>query len=207
MDGLTATRRIRDPLSPVANHGITIIAMTANAMQGDREKCIAAGMDDYISKPVTPQGLADILEKWLPQAEPPAARKSAASLHETASANDAHSDAPVFDRAGMLSRLMDDEELVSIVTDGFLGDIPKQIAKLRICVEAGDTEGTTQQAHTIKGACANVGGERMRAVAFAMERKGLDGDIEAIRTLLPTLEKEFGQLKQAMTSGRGDADA
>ncbi len=65
MDGLDASRQIRDPDSAVLDHGIPIIAMTANAMQGDREQCLAAGMNDYVSKPVRPQTLAEALGKWL----------------------------------------------------------------------------------------------------------------------------------------------
>ncbi|HNV70545.1 MAG TPA: response regulator, partial [Candidatus Ozemobacteraceae bacterium] len=67
MDGLEAARRIRDPNSRVRNHQIPIIAMTAGAMLGDREKCLAAGMDDYLTKPVVKRSLIDILGKWLPR--------------------------------------------------------------------------------------------------------------------------------------------
>jgi PAS domain S-box-containing protein len=67
MDGLEATQRIREARSAVPSHGIPIIAMTAHAMQGDREKCLEAGMDDYLPKPVTPQALVEVLEKWLPK--------------------------------------------------------------------------------------------------------------------------------------------
>jgi PAS domain S-box-containing protein len=67
MDGLEATRRIRDPESRVKSHTVPIIAMTANAMKGDREQCLKAGMNDYISKPVSPQALAEALERWLPK--------------------------------------------------------------------------------------------------------------------------------------------
>ena len=69
MDGLEATAVIRNPESAVLNHAIPIIAMTAEAMQGDREKCLAAGMNDYVSKPVTPRSLADRLALWLEPAE------------------------------------------------------------------------------------------------------------------------------------------
>ena len=67
MDGLVATRVIRDPLSAVRNHQVPIIAMTAHAMQGDLEKCLEAGMNDYVTKPVFPQALVEVLLKWLPQ--------------------------------------------------------------------------------------------------------------------------------------------
>ncbi|PXF58784.1 MAG: hypothetical protein C4B58_05460 [Deltaproteobacteria bacterium] len=66
MDGYEATAWIRNPQSQVRNHDIPIIAMTANAMQGDREKCLEAGMNDYVSKPFVPQVLAEMIEKWLP---------------------------------------------------------------------------------------------------------------------------------------------
>jgi CheY-like chemotaxis protein len=65
MDGYEATRNIRDENSPVRNHGIPIIAMTANAMKGDREKCLEAGMDDYISKPINIKRLAEVVDKNL----------------------------------------------------------------------------------------------------------------------------------------------
>ena len=66
MDGLTATRLLRSPASAVRNRAIPVVAMTANAMQGDREMCLAAGMDDYVSKPVEPAMLDAMLVKWLP---------------------------------------------------------------------------------------------------------------------------------------------
>ena len=67
MDGLEAARSVRDPGSSVRDHRIPLIAMTAHAMQGDREACLAAGMDDYLPKPVKPGALAELLERWLPQ--------------------------------------------------------------------------------------------------------------------------------------------
>ncbi len=206
MDGLDATRRIRDPLSPVLNHRITIIAMTANAMQGDREQCIAAGMDDYISKPVTPQTLAAILDKWLPHEGDSPAGQPREKETNTGASGDEEKDIPIFDRAGMLSRLMDDEELAAVVTEGFLLDIPQQIEKLKLYIETGDAGGAMRQAHTIKGASSNIGGERVRAVAFAMEKKGGEGDLDAIGALMPTLLQEFDKLKVAMTSRKSDSN-
>ena len=66
MNGYEATAIIRDPKSTVRNHDIPVIAMTAHAMEGDRDKCLAAGMNDYVSKPIKPQALAATLAKWLP---------------------------------------------------------------------------------------------------------------------------------------------
>ena len=65
MDGYEATGEIRNPESKVLDHKVPVVAMTANAMKGDREKCLEAGMDDYLSKPVKPQEISDMLEKWI----------------------------------------------------------------------------------------------------------------------------------------------
>ena len=65
MDGLTATQKIRDPKSDVLNHKIPIIAMTANAMKGDKEMCFDAGMNDYVAKPVDPKEISEKIEKWV----------------------------------------------------------------------------------------------------------------------------------------------
>jgi CheY-like chemotaxis protein len=66
LDGLETTRLIRDPNSPVRHHNIPIVAMTANAMRGDRERCLDAGMNDYVRKPVSPRDFVDALNRWLP---------------------------------------------------------------------------------------------------------------------------------------------
>ncbi len=196
LDGLEATRRIRDRSSQVRNHEVAVIAMTAHAMQGDREKCLEAGMNDYVSKPVSPKVLAEALEKWLPK-EP--TRECTPGEPEThISAGTGEAGAPVFDKTGMMSRLMDDEDLAYTVVAGFLDDIPRQIAVLKGYLDAGDTENVERQAHSIKGASANLGGEALRAAAFKVEKAGKGGSVEAIKARLPELEKQFDLLKEAM---------
>jgi CheY-like chemotaxis protein/HPt (histidine-containing phosphotransfer) domain-containing protein len=180
MDGPEATRRIRDPQSKVRNRAVPIIAMTARALQGDRERYLEAGMNDYVSKPVSPQALAEVLARWLPQQ------------------NDAQ--APVvFDRAGMLERLMDDADLARVVTETFLDDAPRQIEALRGYVDAWDAAGAERQAHSLKGASSNVGGEALRALAFEMEKAGKAGDLDSVRARMGDLEREFARLKEAIT--------
>jgi len=180
MDGIEATRQIRNPQSLVPNHGIPIIAMTAHALQGDRERCIKAGMNDYVSKPVSPRALTEVLARWLPKKLP--------------------SSAPVvFDRAAMLKRLMNDEDLARVVIESFLDDIPRQIEALRGYLEAWEAPGAERQAHTIKGASANVGGEALRALAFEMEKAGKAGDLGSVAARMDDLEREFVRLKEAMT--------
>jgi len=197
MDGLEATRAIRNPQSAVRNHRIPIIAMTAHAMQGDRERCLEAGMNDYIIKPVDPRALAEALEKWLPK-EKATITDQAPEVSETASVSAQEPEAPVFDKAGMMARMMDDEELARAVIEAFLGDVPKQIAALRGYLDAGEAASAVRQTHTIKGASANLGGEALRAVAFEMEKAAKAGHLEYVKAHLPELENQFIRLKQAM---------
>jgi signal transduction histidine kinase/DNA-binding response OmpR family regulator len=192
MDGIEATRQIRDPLSTVSNHGIPVIAMTAHAMQGDRERCLDAGMNDYITKPVDPEALAEVLGRWLPKSASPL------TTEVTGSVSTQEQEVMVFDRAAMMARLLDDEELARMVTDSFLEDIPRQIESLLVCLEEGDVPGTERHAHTIKGASANVGGEAMRAVAFEMEKAARVCDLDKIRARVADLKREFERLKQSM---------
>jgi CheY-like chemotaxis protein/HPt (histidine-containing phosphotransfer) domain-containing protein len=208
MDGLEATRQIRNPHSAVCNHGIPIIAMTAGAMQGDREKCLEAGMNDYVSKPISPQALAEALDKWLPQEVAAAPKQAAGKPGEAARVAAAESEAPVFDKAGMIARMMDDEDLARTVVGGFLGDIPRQIKALQDFLKTGDVPGAERQAHTIKGASANVGGEALRAVAFEMEKAAKAGDLESVAARLPELDNHFARLKESMSDflSIGDRD-
>jgi CheY-like chemotaxis protein/HPt (histidine-containing phosphotransfer) domain-containing protein len=199
MDGLEATRAIRNPQSAIRNHQVPVIAMTAHAMQGDREKCLEAGMNDYVSKPVATQALAEALEKWLPEAKAEGGKmKDAGGEQKKGSSLILHPSSLVFDRAGVMARLMDDETLARKVAEGFLVDIPRQIEALRGYLEAGDVPTAERQAHSIKGAAATVGGEALRAVAGEMEKAAKAGDLSAVKARLGELEAEFGRLKQAL---------
>ncbi len=198
MDGLEATRVIRDPLSAVRNHRIPVIAMTAYAIRGDRENCLEAGMNDYVSKPVSPQSLAEVLEKWLPRETADAARQTPGMIEGSASVAAGEQDAPVFDRAGMMTRLMDDGDLARTVTDGFLADIPRQIEALHGHLEAGNALECERQAHTIKGASASVGGERLRGEAHGIEKAAHAGDLDAVKARMAGLETEFDRLRREM---------
>ncbi len=202
MDGYEATARIRDPQSKVRNHAIPIIALTAHAMQGDREKCLEAGMNDYLPKPVAPEALAAIIEKWLSREEEEEAH-GRGEEHKARAAKEegeegASPAAPVFDRAGMLERLMHDEDLAKTVAETFLKDLPEQIEALKGFLDAADIAAAERRAHAIKGAAASVGGEALCEVAIAMENAGKAGDLAAARAGITELELQFRKLKKAM---------
>ncbi len=201
VDGLAATRIIRDPQSAVRDHAVPIIAMTANAMVGDREMCLQAGMDDYVPKPVSPTMLAKMLAKWLPDNPAAPASISKPELFPLKKARVEEAlvwDRTAWDKAAMLARLMDDEELAGMILEGFLADIPQQLAALRGYLETGDIHGVERQAHTIKGAAANVGGEELREIAQTIEKGARNGEASVLHDGIAELEAAFDRLKKAM---------
>ena len=201
MDGLDATRHIRDPQSAVLNHSIPIIAMTAYAMQGDREKCINAGMDDYVSKPVRPQVLAERLEKWLPGGLNEGMQIKGEQMQEKAEETQIP-ELPVWDKAEMMERCMGDKDLAETLVNGFLMDAPQHIQALKISLRAGNASEAEYLAHTIKGASANLSGERLRAVAFEMEKSARTGDLTVASSRMTELEIQFERLKEVMEKER-----
>ena len=201
MDGMEATQLIRDPQSVVLNHQIPIIAMTAHAMQGDREKYLNAGMNDYVSKPVSLQSLAEALERWLRREggnEYPISDKDSRTVKNVGRVPPHNESVPIFDRPGIMSRMGDDEDLARKLVECFLDDIPKQILALRGYLEKGDSTSAERQAHTIKGASATLGGEALRAVALEIEKAGKAGEMEVIADRLPELDVQFDRLQEAM---------
>jgi HPt (histidine-containing phosphotransfer) domain-containing protein len=171
--------------------------MTARALQGDRERCLEAGMNDYVSKPVDPQALAETIERWLSgkvRNSPPVVKTKTAPLV----APPTLLQALVFDKTSLMQRLMGDEELAHTVISGFIDDIPDQIQALKNYLKTGDMHGAERQAHTIKGASANIGGEALRAVALEMEKNGKNGDLPAVQACMDDLEAQFERLKKAL---------
>ena len=202
MGGLEATAIIRDRNSEVLDHEVPIVAMTANAMKGDREMCINAGMDDYIPKPIKAKIVADIIEKWakrgedIPEQNLPNQREFNGSEKETAANNFSY----IFDAKIILDNLMDDRELVASIIEDFLTDIPVQIETLRKYLDNGNAEDARRQTHTIKGASANVGATALQELAFEMENAIKAGDLDAVQENMSKLLNRFEELKKAMNS-------
>jgi CheY-like chemotaxis protein len=192
MDGFEATRTIRDPQSAVRNRRVPIVAMTAHALKGDRERCLEAGMDDYVSKPVDPKKLAAVTERWLGRSPDPA------HTPEPADAVEPVTEPIVFDRPGLVARTMEDEDLLREIICCFLEDTPHLIEGLKQHVRSGDSAAAGAQAHSLKGSAANVGGVALSETALEMERAGQAGRLEAIAALLPELERQFRLLHDRM---------
>jgi CheY-like chemotaxis protein/HPt (histidine-containing phosphotransfer) domain-containing protein len=198
LDGLAATRQIRSPQSAVRNPGIPIIAMTARAMQHDQQECMAAGMDDYLTKPVSAQTLAAALERWLPRETPTPMKPTTPALVATHSPAASDPEAQVFDHAKLLERVLGDQPLARMIATGFLQDFPHQIALLRDYLDGGDTLSAERQAHTIKGASANVGGKALGAVALQVEMAAKAGDLEAAKAPLTEMQAQFDRFQAAV---------
>jgi PAS domain S-box-containing protein len=185
MDGFEATAVIRAPQSTVRNRRIPIIALTAHATQGDRAKCLEAGMDDYLSKPISPQLLAQTLIRWLSSADAPAV------------AAEEQTDA-VYDPQALHQRLEGDTELVALVLDSFLTDAPRRLGELREALHTGDTAAARLQAHSLKGAAANLAAPRLQAVAYAAELAADAGKLDQVQALLPELAAACEELLTAL---------
>ena len=191
MDGYEATRRIRKGEAGEHNRNIIIIAMTANAMKGDQEQCLAVGMDDYLSKPINPSVLTEKLEKWL--MNPKDERK----IESTTVVSSNHTTA-VFDRSVLLGCLGGDEAAAAELYQVFLEDFPGDLQTLQESLAAGDAQGVEYQAHSIKGAAANIGGSALREIAFEIEKAARAENLTLVQSHLVELKTQFFQLKAAM---------
>jgi len=145
MDGLEATAIIRDPGSHVRNHALPIIALTAYALKGDRDRCLAAGMDDCLTKPLDIDSLSTLLDKWL-------TTSTSSGLN-------------IFDEAGFLKRHQGNEAMAREIVQLFVAKAPRYVAVLQENLDAGDHLGVQRQAHSIKGASATLGADRLTTLA------------------------------------------
>ncbi|MBW2108266.1 MAG: response regulator [Deltaproteobacteria bacterium] len=192
MDGLEATRRIRDPHSKVLDHDVPIVAMTALAMKGDRERCLEAGMNAYVPKPIQPQEMREAIERH-------ACGSAAAVEHSLSSPSEKSAD-EVFNRSLLVERLGGDEALVDEVVGIFLNDVPGQMQALKDALGQNDAEAVCQKAHRIKGASANIGAEMVRTAALEVEKAGRNGDLDGTPDLLKKLEAEIQRLQNVLSA-------
>ncbi|HKJ64335.1 MAG TPA: response regulator, partial [Desulfopila sp.] len=184
LDGIEATRIIRQGHSKVKDRDIPIIALTAHAMEGDKERCLAAGMNDYLTKPVTPAALVDILEKYLSAAPAP---KQQRIDSEEASQKEREAGDYIFHATELERRVLNDKALARSIVEKFVVDMEHQLRRLDTCIIEKDHTQLKRQIHKMKGAVASVGAIKMQQAIIDIEnhlelgRKGPDlnryGDI------------------------------
>ena len=181
MDGYEATHTIRDERSSVRNHSIPIIAMTANAMKGDSEKCLAAGMDDYLSKPINVKELADAIARNLNNGRKQ--QLSPASVTEVRVSREAKQGEP----ETICSEYADDEDLVELI-DEFAAGLEADVESMRKALENGDHDGLRRLAHQMKGAGGSYGYPMLTEAAKAIEEAAKAEDAKAGTLALDKLE-------------------
>ena len=191
MDGYEVTRRIRSADSKVIDRKIPVIAMTAFAMAGDRDKCLAAGMNDYLSKPVRPEDLTAVLARLFPASDAPHTPPPQQLLADEPAVEEVDR---IFNEASFIKLLMVDKNLARKVVAGFLEDMPRQLESLRTQVGNSDLAGCKAQVHTIKGAASVVGAELLRDLAIEVE-KSFEAENVDYAELVQRFETEFERFK------------
>ena len=211
MDGLQATAMIREQEEESGDH-IPIIAMTAYAMRGDRDKCIAAGMDNYISKPIDAKKLLRLLERYAKEAQRkrtdsegtkqqrPASRTQAVSSQEQAGITQDASDKQqsVIDMQAALKRTGDDVEILNDMVNYFFEDSSYLMQEALECAAKGDAEEMARAAHSLKGLCANFNAHSATEAARVVEDIGLSGDLNHVSEALATLQEELTILTETL---------
>ena len=146
-------------------------------------------MDDYLSKPIQPKELIEVIERQLKGARPA----------ETEMAPSERAEEPeVFDRKVLLERLDGDEEIFKEIIATFLEDAPNQVEKLKKALQEGDANRVERQAHLLKGAALNIGGNGLQTAARELEVAGKQGDLTKAQSLVATFDREFEKLKGAL---------
>ena len=176
LDGLEASRRIRDEWPP--GQRPWIIAMTANAMKGDREICFEAGMNDYISKPVRLEMLQASLESGSRGGRPPATRAADSAIDPAALEQ-------------LREELGGNPQILNELLETFLGETLDHLRQARQALAGSDPEAVRRAAHAIKGSCREVGANPLAELSQQLENPARDGHLDPDEALLASMESEF----------------
>lgn len=191
MDGLAATGEIRRREQASGAARVPIIALTANALEGDRERCLAAGMDDFLSKPFTQQQLATLLRRWLAlRALPEAERRDLSRM-------------PLID-AGVLRNIaaLAKPTLLNSMIDLYLQHSPGLVEAIETAAANMQSAALSQAVHTLKSSTANLGGTRLATVAKECELLVREGGITQAAPIVARIRKEHQEFCAALTDKR-----
>jgi two-component system, sensor histidine kinase and response regulator len=197
MDGFEATAEIRRREQASSGRRVPIVALTANAMAQDREECLNAGMDDYLSKPFSIQTLQDMLNRWMPQAEaaqPQAAQPAAPAQAKVAGILDRQ----VLDKLSAM-RTNGRPELLERTINVYLAESPKLVQKLKQAASANDAPAIVLSAHSLKSCSANVGATALSRYCGELEASARRADTEEARKLFAKIEAEHGRVQSALS--------
>jgi signal transduction histidine kinase/CheY-like chemotaxis protein len=201
MDGVQATQGVRE-LLPIDQQP-WIIALTAYALPGDREQYIAAGMDDYISKPIRLQDLVEILERCAA----PARNRSGARLSRHPQRERENSKGNIMEKPALEVSVLDrlrqamgeaSPRLMADLIDTYLADTPRRVAEIRQAAAAGNGPALSAAAHPLRSSSASLGAMQLAHLSQGLEQIGLSGDFSAAEADASQLEKEFGRVRKEL---------
>lgn len=183
LDGYETSQKIRSLEQGALNKDVTIIAMTANALKGDREKCIQAGMNDYIPKPVTPKVIAEVLSKW----------EKKKTIEEEIQIEQFPSDI-VFKKDKLLNDFGDDIETIKELISIFISTTESNLAGLAKAIRENDLSDVKICTHTMKGSALNIGATSLAKSCEHLEQLVSKGDLANSTVVLDIIEAEFDKL-------------
>jgi two-component system, sensor histidine kinase and response regulator len=189
LDGFQATGAIREAEKRTGRH-VPIVAMTAHAMQGDRERCLAAGMDDYLSKPLVQRDLADLLARLA------TGRLAVASQAEPGPVQGAAP--PPWNPDVALAGVDGDRDILGEIVAALIETAPASIAAIRGAAKAGDSAALADAAHSLKGAVSTLAAEPTHGAAARLESLARAGDLAGAIEQCDPLEREMARLVDAL---------
>lgn len=195
LDGFETVRRIRSACAKVIDPDIPIIALTANTMTGEREKCLAAGMNDYVTKPVDPFELARVLIRWLRKPQYADSKREGDLETQREGTMPEFRSLQVLDREELLDRLMGDEDLAREVIGAFIIEMPEKLTQIRGIIERGVASELQKQAHTLRGTCGTIGAMAMCETAARLEDAARSGDMDRAALLVEEMKKGLNLLR------------
>jgi len=191
MDGLEATRQLRAREKESGRHQ-PVVAMTALVMKGDKERCLAAGMDGYLPKPIRSQELDQLLEQYAARAQSNGSAQSGATEAPGTEQN-------AVDTQELLERIGDDREFLTELVDTFRDDYRNHVESMRAAAEAGDGAGATRAAHSLRGALSNLAAKKAASLAAEIETAGRAEDLAKVNSVIGDLEMELGRVLDALS--------
>jgi len=192
MDGYSATAEIRSLQN--GHPDVPIIAMTAKAIQGDRERCLAAGMDDYVSKPVRIEDLQALLSRWAPNCITHTSSGLASTAPVAVNPEGLALDPVMTERLRKLAMATDPAVLNDIYT-AFLTTSVEYISAMRSAIQTGDAASLLSAAHALKGASANIGARLVTDVSVRLEELARSQSVVGAEELVRCLESEFAMAR------------
>jgi CheY-like chemotaxis protein/HPt (histidine-containing phosphotransfer) domain-containing protein len=194
MDGYEAARTIR--AAEAAGRRTPIVAMTASAMAEDRERCLDAGMDDFLSKPVQLSDIRDAMNRWLNRSPETAATTAPAPIRSAG----IEGHVPVLDEVIIAELRSYGRDFLVPLVEEFMTTVPERLVSIRAAVGDGDPERLARAAHALRGGTATMGAARVAQACAQIEEAGVRGDLATAARSMPALEVEISRLLTAVSS-------